>query len=299
LTVALLALAACSDDDSGDGAETPSPTTVDFAVTITDSHGDELTFEEPPERVVALAPSFVEIICAIDACGVLVAVDENSNYPPAVESITKLSGFQPSVEEIVASEPDLVVIWFDPGGLEEALEGLGITVLFLDLPESLMGIYDQIALLGDVVNKQDEAEGLVADMQSRVESVTSLLPVGGGPSVYHELDNTLFSVGPGSFVADLYDVLGAANIANETGSEGPQLSNEAIIDADPEVIILADEGFGESPESVAARAGWNVISAVETGRIHGVDPDLISRPGPRIVDALDDLAIFLYPEVFE
>jgi len=299
LAAALLALAACSDDDSGDGAATPSPTTVDFAVTVTDSHGDELTFEEPPERVVALAPSFVEILCAVDACGVLVAVDENSNYPPAVESVTKLSGFDPSVEEIVASEPDLVVISFDPGGLQEALEGLGITVLFLDAPQSLAGVYDQIALLGDVMDKREEAEGLVADMQSRVADVTSLLPVGGGPSIYHELDSTLFSAGPGSFIADLYDVLGAANIANETGSAFPQLSNEAIIDANPQVIILADEGLGESPESVAARAGWNVISAVETGRIHGVDPDLISRPGPRIVDALDELAILLYPEVFE
>ena len=297
--VALLALGACGDDDTENGGPSPSPTAVDFEVTITDGHGDELTFDAPPERVVALAPSFVEIFCAVDACDVLVAVDENSNFPPEVESITKLSGFDPSVEGIVASEPDLVVISFDPGGLEDALEGLGITVLFLESPRSLTEVYDQIAVLGDVVDKSGQAADVVADMQSRVEAVTSLLPGGGGPSVYHELDSTLFSAGPGSFIGDLYDVLGAANIANATGSAFPQLSNEAIIEANPEVIILGDEGLGETVESVAARPGWDTISAVQTGRIHGVEPDLISRPGPRIVEALEELAKLLYPEVFE
>lgn len=308
--VALLAVAACGGDDEEVGGPSPSPTAgttpapttptvVNFDVTITDGHGDELTFDEPPERVVALAPSFVEIICAVDVCDVLVAVDENSNYPPEVESITKLSGFDPSVEGIVASEPDLVVISFDPGGLEDALEGLGIPVLFLESPRSLTEVYDQIAVLGDVVGKRAQAAGVVADMQSRVAAVASLLPVGGGPSVYHELDSTLFSVGPGSFIGDLYDVLGAANIANATGSAFPQLSNEAIIEANPEVIILGDEGLGETVESVAARPGWDAIAAVQTGRIHGIEPDLISRPGPRIVDALEDLAKVLYPEIFE
>ncbi|MFQ5472201.1 MAG: ABC transporter substrate-binding protein [Dehalococcoidia bacterium] len=310
VAVALLALAACGGDDEEVGGPSPSPTAVttpapktptavEFDVTITDGNGDELTFDEPPGRVVALAPSFVEIFCAVDACDVLVAVDENSNYPPEVESIAKLSGFDPSVEAIVASEPDLVVLSFDPGGLQDALEGLGIPVLFLESPRSLAEVYDQIALLGDVVGKRVQAAAVVADMQGRVGTVTSLLPAGGGPSVYHELDSTLFSVGPGSFIGDLYDVLGAANIANATGSAFPQLSNEAIIEANPEVIILGDEGLGETVESVAARPGWDTISAVQTGRIHGIDPDLISRPGPRIVDALEDLAKFLYPEIFE
>ena len=272
--VALLAVAACGGDDTETG-------------------------DEAPERVVALSPAFVEIFCAVDACDVLVAVDENSNFPPEVESIPKLSGFDPSVEGIVASEPDLVVISFDPGGLEDALEGLGIPVLFLESPRSLAEVYEQIAVLGDLVDKSEQADDVVADMQSRVEAVTSLLPVGGGPSVYHELDSTLFSAGSGSFIGDLYDVLGAANIANATGSAFPQLSNEAIIEANPEVIILGDEGLGETVESVAARPGWDTISAVQTGRIHGVDPDLISRPGPRIVEALEELAKLLYPEIFE
>jgi iron complex transport system substrate-binding protein len=306
----MLAFVACSDDDPGVASPSPTatisatprvttPTTVEFDVTISGSDGDDLTFDAPPERIVALAPAFTEIFCAVDACDTLVAVDENSNFPPEVESIPKLSGFDPSVEAIVASEPDLVVISFSPSGLKEALEGLGIAVLLLDDPQSLAGVYDRVAQLGDVVDRRVQAAELVSDMQSRVDAVVALLPSEGGPSVYHELDSTLFSVGPASFIGNLYDVLGAENIANEAGGAYLQLSNEAIIDAGPEVIILGDEGLGETVESVAARPGWDSIPAVQTGSIHGIDPDLISRPGPRIVDALEELARLLYPEVFE
>jgi len=310
LVMAMLAFIACSDDDSEVASPSPSatvastpaptnPTTVEFDVTIVGTDGDELTFDAPPERIVALAPSFTEIFCAVGACGALAAVDENSDFPAEVESITKLSGFSPSVEGIVASEPDLVVISFDPGGLKDALEGLGIPVLFLDAPTSVAGVYDQIGVLGEVVGRDSEAAEVVLEMLLRVDAVTALLPDEGGPSIFHELDSTLFSAGPGSFIADVYDILLADNIASATGSPFPQMSNEAIIDANPEVIILADEGLGETAESVAARPGWDVISAVQTGRVHGIDPDLISRPGPRIVEALEELARLLYPEVFE
>ena len=309
VVVGALAVAACGDDDDGDATPTAAPTeTVGateappeaalFPVTVTDTNGNDVTFEEAPASVVALSPSFVEIFCELDACDRLVAIDENSDYPPEVADIPKLSGFSPSVEGIAESEPALVVMSFDPGGLQEALEQLGITVLFLDAPPSVAGVYEQIEILGDVVGNPDGADELVASMESRVDALTVQLPEGEGPRVFHELDNTFFTAGPGSFIADLYVILGAQNIAGEADSPFAQLSAEVIIEADPEVIILADEGLGETVESVAARPGWDTISAVANGRIHGADPDLISRPGPRIVDALEQLAALLYPEVF-
>lgn len=306
--IAVLALAACGDDDDSP-SETAAPTQTTaateaateaslFPVTVTDTDGNDVTFGEVPASIVALSPSFVEIFCALDACDRLVAVDENSDYPPEVEDIQKLSGFSPSVEGIAASEPALVVISFDPGGLQDALEQLGITVLFLDAPPSVAGVYDQIAILGDVIGNPDGADELVASMQARVDTLTAQLPSGDGPRVFHELDSTLYTAGPGSFIADLYVVLGAQNVASGADSPFAQMSAEAIIEADPEVIILADEGLGETAESVAGRPGWDAISAVVNGRIYGVDPDLVSRPGPRIVDALEELAALLYPEVF-
>lgn len=307
LLLLTLLFAACGDDDSEEAAPdstqtaaagTPTPEPALFPVTVTGTNGNDVTFEQAPEAIVALSPAFVEIICALDACDRLVAVDENSDYPPEVADIQKVSGFQPSVEGIAATEPDFVLMSFDPGGLQDALEQLGFAVLFLDAPASVEGVAAQIELLGDVLGNPEGAEEVVTGMQARVTEITSQVPEGEGPRVFHELDNTFYTAGPGSFIADLYALLGAQNIAADAGSPFAQLSSEAIIEADPEVIILADEGLGESVETVAARPGWGAISAVQNGRIHGVDPDLISRPGPRIVDALEELAALLYPEAF-
>ncbi|MCI0814874.1 MAG: ABC transporter substrate-binding protein, partial [Chloroflexi bacterium] len=128
-----------------------------------------------------------------------------------------------------------------------------------------------------------------------VSEITESVDGLDAPTFFHEVDNTYYTAGPGSFIADLYDELGADNIAESTGQAFPQMSAEAIIAADPQVIILADEDAGESPETVAARPGWDVISAVQNDRVHIVSPDIISRPGPRLVEALDTLAGFLYP----
>jgi iron complex transport system substrate-binding protein len=120
-----------------------------------------------------------------------------------------------------------------------------------------------------------------------------------GPSVYHELDSTFYSVADDTFIGNLYRTLKARNIAGDGGGIAyPQLTQEAIIAASPDIIVLADEAFGVTEESVRARPGWDAIKAVQDGRIYGVDPDIISRPGPRIVDALEALAADFYPEVF-
>jgi iron complex transport system substrate-binding protein len=133
-------------------------------------------------------------------------------------------------------------------------------------------------------------------MDARISEIQRALADEEGPSVFHEIDNTFFTAGRGSFIGDLYDILGAENIANATGEAYPQMTQEAIIEADPDVIILADEDAGETPATVAARPGWEAISAVQNNRVHIVDPDIVSRPGPRIVVALRTLARFLYSD---
>ncbi len=307
--VAVVALAVLACNGGGGSGPTPTPTAVEeaapspspaaFPVTVTDSNGKQITFESSPEGIVALAPSFVEILFAIGAGDSVVAVDENTDFPPEAATKTKLSGFEPSLEGVAALEPDLVIIFFDPGGLEDALEGLGIPVLFLDTPASIQGVFDQIELLSSVTGRLDEAESLIADMQAGIDAIVAeLAGVQEGPRIFHELDSTFFTVGPGSFVADLYGLLNAQNIADATGDAFPQMSAEAIIEADPEVIILADAEFGESAETVKARPGWENVSAVQSDRIFPVDPDLVSRPGPRLVEGLETLGKLLYPEKF-
>jgi iron complex transport system substrate-binding protein len=308
LAVVALAVLACNGGGSGSGPTptpsavedaAPSPSPAAFPVTVTDSNGKQITFQSSPEGIVALAPSFVEILFAIGAGDAVVAVDDNTDFPPEAATKTKLSGFEPSLEGIAALEPDLVIIFFDPGGLEDALEGLGIPVLFLETPASIQGVFDQIELLSSVAGRLDEAENLIADMEAGIDAIVAeLADVQEDPRIFHELDSTFFTVGPGSFVGDLYDLLNAQNIADATGEPFPQMSAEAIIEADPEVIILADAEFGESAETVKARPGWENVSAVRNDRIFPVDPGLVSSPGPRLVEGLETLAAYLYPELF-
>ncbi len=311
LLAALLALLlslslACAEEGGRKATSTPtaatpslpSPFQESFPLTVKDDHGKAITLPAAPQRVVALAPSFIEVLFAIGAGDSLVAVDENSDFPPEAAAKPKISGFQPSVEGIAGLRPDLVIIFFDPGDLQSSLERLGIPVLFLATPATVGETLDQIGLLGRASGHGDEARQLVAQMQEGIDAITAkLAAVQQGPRVFHELDPTLFTTCPGEFVHDMYALLKARNIAEQV-SGACQMSNEALIQADPEVIILADEPSGESPQTVAARPGWDQISAVRNGRVHSVDPDIVSRPGPRIVDAMETLARLLYPERF-
>ena len=303
--IALLLLAAlvfvigvaCSDDDyAGGGGATTTPGSA-FPLTFTDDAGNEVTLDAEPERIVALQPSFVEVLFEIDAGEKVVAVDQNTDYPPEAAELAKLSGFDPSVEAIVAEDPDLVLIQYDPGTLTDALEASGIPVVLLASPETLVGVYDQIDTIGQISGQPDEAAALVSEMREEIADVVATIPEGAeAPTVFHEVDNTLYSVGPGSFIHDIYVTLGAKNIAEATGVAYPQLNNEAVIAANPAVIILADEEFGETVETVGARPGWSAIAAVQSGRVHGVDPDLVSRPGPRLPQTIQQIAEYLYPE---
>jgi iron complex transport system substrate-binding protein len=304
--VALVALAtlACNGDDSGpaatptvvqEAAATPSPAV--FPVTVADSNGEQLVIESQPGSIVALAPSFVEILFAVGAGDAVVAVDENTDFPPEATARTKLSGFEPSMESIAALEPDLVVIFFDPGGLQEALEGLGIPVLLLASPQSVEGVLDQILLLGQATGHANDAEQLVDAMRQDIDAIAEkLADVQEGPRVFHEISPELFTASDEDFAGDLYTILKAQNIAAGDGPF-PQLTEEAVIAADPEFIILADEP-AVTPEEVKARPGWQSISAVRNDRVFAVDPDIVSRQGPRLVDGLGELARLLYPESF-
>jgi iron complex transport system substrate-binding protein len=289
---------AFSFDCAGEVLLSAAPDGSAFPVEITDSVSNTIALEAPPQRIASLSAGHTEILVAIGAGAQLTAADNTSDCPEAISDLPKVDAFTPSVEAIAELEPDLVIIFFDPGDLQSSLQGLDIPVLNLAAPASVQGVYDQTELLGEATGHADGAADLIADMQEAVADIQSEVgDVTAAPTVFHEIDNTYFTAGPGSFIADLYDILGADNIANATGQPFPQMSAEAIIEADPEVIILADEDAGESPETVKARPGWDNVSAVQNGRVHVVDPDIVSRPGPRLVEALRTLATYLYPEL--
>jgi len=308
LVLVLAAAVACED---GGGEPTPeaSPNIlaavqVPYPLTIVDTVGREVTIEAQPQRIASLSPAATEVLFAIGAGDQVIAVDKFSNYPEEATTRQQLDAFEPNLEAIAGVESDLVLLFYDPGELADSLERLGMTTAVLgsieETPESVEAVFDQIRLLGQMTDHVQEAEELVADMQDRVDAVEeALADVEQGPRIFHEVDATLYTAAPDSFVGGLYKILKAQNIAAGAGQPFPQLTQEVIIERDPEVIILADGGYGESPDTVRARAGWGNISAVGNDRIVVIDPDIVSRPGPRCVDALEALAAYLYPERFE
>ena len=304
-TLAAFAFIACGDDDddvrgagmgsdSGRNGGEPS-----FPVTVEDSSGEAVTFEAAAGRIISLSPGATEVLFALGAGDRVVAVDQFANYPPEVGDLDKLDYTSPAPEPALGLEPDLVIFGSQQEPHVAQFRDLGMTVLLLAEPADLDGIYEQIRLLGEVTGQGSEAEALVTDMQERIAAVAERTAgIEEGPLVLYELTSDGFTVSDASFTGELLTLVKARNVAGGSDSPFPQLSLEAIIDADPEVILLADSGqYGaETLETVRARPGWDVITAVREAAVYEINSDLLNRPGPRIAEGLELLVELLYPE---
>jgi len=295
--VLALTVAACGDDGD-EPSSTAAPATDAPA---TDPTGTDVPSTDPAapsgsddvpstvERIVSLSPTHTEILYAIGADDLVVAVDDQSTYPPeAADKLTDLSGFTPNIEAIASYEPDLVVIGDDFNDLTSQLDRVGIAVWSGTAAVTFDDIYDQIEQLGAVTGRVGEAAELVLQMQTDIEAAVASVPEVSTPlTYYHELDPTFYSVTSNTFIGEVYGLFGLRNIADsaEVTTDYPQLSAEFIISENPDLVFLADtKCCGESPETVAARPGWGEIQAVITGHVIPVDDDIASRWGPRVVD---------------
>jgi iron complex transport system substrate-binding protein len=241
-----------------------------------------------PKRIVSLSPTATETLFAIGAGPQVVAVDDQSDYPKSAPQ-TSLSGFTPNVEAIAAYKPDLVVIAYDPKGLSGALGRLGITVLHQDGAKSFKGAYQQIRQLGMVTGRDAAAGKLVAGMRAKIGAIVrSARKSTKQLSVYHELTPDLYSATSKTFVGQVYAALGLRNIADAADAGGigyPQLSAEYVVSESPDIVVLADTVCcGQKASTVAARPGWDRVSAVRTGSIVRIDDSIASRWGPRLVN---------------
>lgn len=289
VTLSLLA-SACAGrvDPAGGDGRAPVPEGPGFPVTVRSS-GTNLTLERRPERIVSLSPTSTEMLFAIGAGPQVVAVDDQSNYPPEVPT-TELSGFQPNVEAIAGYGPDLVVT-DDSGDIDEGLNALGIPVLAQPAAETLDDTYEQIEQLGILTGNPEAAARVIDDIRSEVTTLLQAVPeFEDPPTYYHELDPTFFTATSATFIGHVYGLVGLRNIADRArgaGSGYPQLSAEYIVDRDPDLIFLADTRCcGVSAEVVRQRPGWDRITAVREGRVVELDDDVASRWGPRVVDFL-------------
>ncbi len=289
--VALLA-ASC-----GGGGPPPEEGTPYIPVTVERADGKELTFERPPQRIVSLSPGHTEVLFAIGAGDQVIAVDTQSDFPEETAAKPKFDATSPDMEALEGLDPDLVVVMDGPEEVVEDLDQRGLTVLSLELPSFIQDLFTQIDNLGQITGHVKESDSLVDSMDSRYISVFDTVGATAGPRVYHELDNDLTTASSSTtFIGELYLILNATTIDDDPQQPFPQLTLDAIVQADPEVIIVAHSD--SSPESVKARPGWQNISAVKNDRVYAVDPDTVNRPGPRLVDGLETLAKLLHPDLF-
>jgi iron complex transport system substrate-binding protein len=290
-----LVVAACGTDEPSGPASDASPSTAlgsAFPVTVRGTNG-AVTIDERPTRIVSLSPTATEDLFAIGSGEQVIAVDDQSDYPPEAPT-TDLSGYEPNVEAIAGYEPDLLVYATEPGDLGSSLESLGITALQLDAAVTLEEAFEQITTLGLATGHAADAFTLTERMQADVQAIVAGSGRSAGLSFYYELDDTYYSVTSKTFIGQLFEMLALENIADPAGKGSggyPQLSAEYIIESDPDLIFLADtKCCGQSPQTVAARPGWDEIAAVTDGGVVPLDDDVASRWGPRVVDLLRQIA---------
>ncbi|MDQ3458169.1 MAG: ABC transporter substrate-binding protein [Deinococcota bacterium] len=268
-----------------------------YPLTVSDDLGREVTLEAEPERIVSMLPSHTEVVCAVGACDKLVGVDDYSDFPLEVTSLPRLGGglTGADVEAIIALEPDLVLA-SQYGELAETLAGAGLTV-YAGSSQSYEEALAEFELLGRMVGREEEGALLAERVRSEVEEVAALTASQEAPRVYYEIDPTPYSVGPGSFMGVLIAKAGGDNIVGEEMGDFPQLDPEFVVASDPEVIVVGEFSAGELPQ----RPGWEAVTAVGEGRVVALsleESTLVSRPGPRMAEAVRLFARLFHPELF-
>jgi len=281
-----------------------------MTVTLVDSMGNVVTLTEPPERIVSLAPSNTEILFAIGAGDNVVGVTDYCNYPYnftawiEAGNMTSIGSYWgPSSEPIVELEPDLVLATSASNDAATTLRNLGYNVLVIE-GHTIGDIFQEILLVGQATYKNTEASALVNEMRGRIDAVTAqLADATTTPKVYYELwYEPLQTAGPDTFIDEVITLAGGENIFKNATEPWPQVSSEAIIAENPDVIIFGDTYMSGSvsatKESISSRSGWDVITAVQNDALYSIEDDIINRNGPRVVDAIEAIAQMCHPDIF-
>ncbi len=272
------------------------------AVTVTDMAGREITLDAPATKVVALTASDCEILAALGAEDTLVGRGEYCDYPESILEVPAVqSGADTNLEQIIALEPQ-VVIMAKMAQTEEqvaALEKAGIRVVVSDA-QDIEGVYTAIRLIGALVGRNDEAEAMVADMQSTFADIAAKSE-NTGKTVYFEVSPLqwgLWTAGKGTFMDELATMCGLTNAFADV--EGwAEISEEQVLERDPDYIVTISMYYGEGPtpvEEIKSRAGWDALKAVQNDAIFNADSNEVSRPGPRLKDAAEALYTFVTGE---
>lgn len=280
----------------------PTPTAAPaFPVTITDDEGTEVTIPAEPQKIVSLTPATTETLFALGAGDRVVGkVEDVANFPPEAASIPVVATFAGiDVEAIVALEPDLVVsggTGFSQGPAVEQLRRANIPVV-VSYPTTVDAGVESIKTISRAVGKSGEGETLAGSIMSRLDALAAIAAAAASkPRVFYEIDvtNGIFTPPAASIYGEVFALAGATPIS---GDASYSISLEDLVAADPEVILLGDAAYGQSPETVKGRSGWGGMTAVKEDRIFPIDDIVVTRPGPRIADGLEALIRAIHPEL--
>ncbi len=282
---------------------------------LTDDKGHVTSLSAYPNRIISLAPSNTEILYAVGAGDKVVGVSDYDNYPYnftawiAAGNMTSIGDFSsPNMEVIASLNPDLILATAGvQGETVDTLRALGNKVLVLD-PPNVEGVLNDILLVGKATGKNAEATSLVSSLRARMDAVVAKVAnAQSKPEVYYEVwyDSTsLWSAGSKAFQNELIQKAGGTNIFEDQPLDYFQSSSEAVVERNPDVILLPSSGMGFGTPfwgtiaDVKARPGWDSISAVKNDKLYEVDSDTIARAGPRVADAIEDLAAIFHPDLF-
>ncbi len=289
-------------NDNNQGAGTEQPESTSFPVTIKDATGEEVVIESKPERIVSLIPSNTEIAFELGLGDKIVGVTDNDTYPEEVKGKETVGDMEFNVEKIISLQPDLVLGHGSAMGLSEEgiqqLRGAGITVFTVQDADTFSEVYDSIEVIGKATGAAEEAEKLVSNMRTKVEEIQEkVAEIKDKKNVYIEIDPAHFTVGKDSIMDEMLTMVNAENIVTESG--WPQLDQEAVIAANPDVIVLTYGDYVENAvQQVLSREGWQDMNAIKNEQVVDVNSDTVTRPGPRLVEGVEELAKAVYPDLF-
>tara|TARA_B100000686_G_scaffold273213_1_gene290756 strand:+ start:1040 stop:1945 length:906 start_codon:yes stop_codon:yes gene_type:complete len=275
---------------------------VEADYNVVDDLGATVSIAKAPTRIVSLAPSNTELLYALGLGDRIVGVSEYCNYPPAVKEIAKVSGYTTlSVEDVVAVEPDLVVA--ARGNPLEQLQLIrvqGIAVFSVDI-QSIEQLFDVSRRLGTLTDNKEGAEALIGSLSARVDSVEQrIAKIDGRRRVmWGYWSEPMYTAGSGNCIHEVLQRGGGINVAAESPVTWPQIDLESIVSWAPEVIVTTylplESTLADEINRLKTLEGWRVVPAVLNGHIYHIEADLLTRPGPRLVDALEEVAELLHP----
>lgn len=292
----LLALTSCQTGESSDNSKETAK------IEIMDIKGKKVVLNKTPERIVSLSPTNTEIVFALGAGEKLVGVTSYCDYPEEAKDIDKIGDFDnPNIELIKKMNPDLVLAGgFLQEDLMAALEGLSIPVASTEAA-GVESIYDSIAMIGKFVGQETKAEELINNIKKDIEEIEIKVIGKEKPKVFYLVwKEPLFTTGQGTYINEIIQIAGGQNVAAET--EGwAQYSFEELLKQNPDILIAAyhstDEGMRK--EDIMKDELFSKLPCVRDGKIHVMtDDNIVSRPGPRVVEAIREMAEALHNDTF-